>query len=114
MFLDRKRLDVLRSDDSEEEKKWLQGLISGVIEDLNNRIHLISTFKEENIKELISEYHKISGVAANFGLVNLHKIASACEISLKKGNISDAFTIGNDLNTTWIETKKELELYSTT
>ncbi len=112
MLLDRKRLDILKSDETEEEKKWLKGLIAGVIEDINNRVHLISKLNEENLKELISEYHKVSGVAANFGLVNLHKIASTCESSLKKGNIADALAVGSELQSTWIDTKKELESYN--
>ncbi len=108
MLVNKERLNLLKNDDSPEEKNWLEDLISGVMNDLEARMNTISNLEPTKINELISEFHKISGVSANFGLEELHRKASNSEKLLRNGKSDDALQDFGTTKKIWEDTKQEL------
>ncbi|MBE7412967.1 MAG: Hpt domain-containing protein [Leptospiraceae bacterium] len=111
MLVNKERLNLLKDDSSEVELNWLKGLIDQVVEDLESRMKTMSTINSNNTKEIISELHKISGVAANFGLEDLHQKVSGLEKLAKNEKVSEAIDNFPSTRSIWEETKKELLIF---
>ena len=103
------RIESFASLDDPEEVEWLKDMIVSLIDNMKDRLaELEGVKKNPDATKSQSVLHQIKGVAANFGLENLQKLAAEAELKAKEGDIQSAITIADGIAPSWEDAKQEL------
>jgi HPt (histidine-containing phosphotransfer) domain-containing protein len=103
------RIESFASLDDPEEVEWLKEMIASLIDNMRDRIADLDSLKTSNdTAKAQSVFHQIKGVAANFGLDEIQKIAAEAELKVKGGDLPSAIILSDKIAPLWELSKKEL------
>lgn len=110
MYVDWTRIDSFIDEDNAEDLEWMKETILALKTDMIKKLTDINKFiqmrDQESLKSIL---HQLKGVAGNFGLDSLHRICIESESYIKTGNIEACIESAKNIESCWIQTKKELD-----